>query len=230
LSCKRAGEPLAGLFASDAKDIVSGEYPVLTGRHVRLEPLERRHIPGLVAAAGQDLALYQWSAVPQGLPAMAQYVDTALAWHAARTALAFATVRLADGAVIGSSRFFDIERWAWPAGHAGAARGGPDGCEIGYTWLSATAIRTAANTEAKLLMLSHAFEVWGVQRVCFHTDARNERSRAALTRLGATFEGILRAHRLAADLKPRDSARFSIIAAEWPQLKRGLTGKLKPAA
>jgi N-acetyltransferase len=209
---------------------VSAEYPVLTGKHVRLEPLERRHIPGLVAAAGQDLALYQWSAVPQGMPAMAQYVDTALAWHEAGSALAFATVRVADGAVIGSSRFFDIERWPWPAGHPGAGRGGPDGCEIGYTWLTATAIRTAANSEAKLLMLSHAFEVWGVQRVCFHTDARNERSRAALTRLGATFEGILRAHRLAADLKPRDSARFSIIAAEWPQLKRGLQEKLKPAA
>jgi RimJ/RimL family protein N-acetyltransferase len=209
---------------------VSAEYPVLTGKHVRLEPLERRHIPGLVAAAGQDLALYQWSAVPQGMPAMAQYVDTALAWHEAGSARAFATVRVADGAVIGSSRFFDIERWPWPAGHPGASRGGPDGCEIGYTWLNATAIRTAANTEAKLLMLSHAFEVWGVHRVCFHTDARNERSRAALTRLGATFEGILRAHRLAADLKPRDSARYSIIAAEWPQVKAQLAARLKAGA
>jgi len=208
---------------------VSPDYPVLSGSHVRLEPLEMSHVPGLVAAAGQDPALYEWSAVPQGVPAMAQYVDTAVAWHAAGSALAFATVRIADGAVIGSSRFFDIERWPWPAGHPGAGRGGPDGCEIGYTWLTATAIRTAANTEAKLLMLTHAFEVWGVQRVCFHTDARNERSCAALTRLGATFEGILRAHRLAADLKPRDSARFSIIAAEWPRLKRGLNEKLKPA-
>ena len=208
---------------------MSPDYPVLSGSHVRLEPLQMSHVPGLVAAAGQDPARYEWSAVPQGVPAMAQYVDTALAWHEAGSALAFATVRIADGAVIGSSRFFDIERWPWPAGHPGAGRGGPDGCEIGYTWLTATAIRTAANTEAKLLMLTHAFEVWGVQRVCFHTDARNERSRAALTRLGATFEGILRAHRLAADLKPRDSARFSIIAAEWPRLKRGLNEKLKPA-
>lgn len=206
------------------------EYPVLTGNHVRLEPLERRHIPGLIAAAGQDLAPYQWSAVPQGMTEMAQYVDTALARREEGTALAFATLRLADGVVIGSSRFFDIERWPWPAGHPGGKRGGPDGCEIGYTWLNATAIRTAANTEAKLLMLARAFEVWGVRRVCFHTDARNQRSRAALTRIGAKFEGILRAHRLATDLKPRDSARFSIIAAEWPQLKRGLSEKLKPAA
>jgi N-acetyltransferase len=209
---------------------VTPEYPVLTGSHVRLEPLERRHIPGLIAAAGQDLALYQWSAVPQGMSEMAQYVDTALAGREAGTALAFATLRLADGVVIGSSRFFDIERWPWPAGHPGGQRGGPDGCEIGYTWLTAAAMRTAANSEAKLLMLAHAFEAWGVQRVCFHTDARNERSRAALTRIGAQFEGILRAHRLAADLKPRDSARYSIIAAEWPQLKRRLSEKLKPAA
>lgn len=209
---------------------MSSEYPVLAGRHVRLEPLERGHIPGLVAAAGEDLALYQWSAVPQGLAAMTQYVDTALAWREAGTALAFATVRAADGVVIGSSRFFDIECWPWPAGHPGGERGGPDGCEIGYTWLNATAIRTAANTEAKLLMLAHAFEVWGVQRVCFHTDARNERSRAALARIGAQFEGILRAHRLATDLKPRDSARFSIIAAGWPQVKAQLAARLNAGA
>jgi RimJ/RimL family protein N-acetyltransferase len=205
---------------------VTSEYPVLTGRHVRLEPLERHHIPGLIAAAAQDLAPYQWSAVPQGSPEMTQYVDTALAWREAGSALAFATVRIADGVAIGSSRFFLIERWPWPAGHPGGVRAGPDGCEIGYTWLGAAAIRTAANTEAKLLMLTHAFETWGLHRVCFHTDARNERSRAALARIGAQFEGILRAHRLATDFKPRDSARFSIIAAEWPQVKRGLRARL----
>jgi len=153
---------------------------------------------------------------------MAQYVDTALAAREAGTALPFATVRRADGAVIGATRFFLIERWPWPAGHPGTRRAGPDGCEIGYTWLSASAVRTAANTEAKLLMLSHAFETWRVHRVCFHTDARNERSRDALARIGAQFEGLLRAHRLASDLKPRDSARFSIVAAEWPQVKQRL--------
>jgi RimJ/RimL family protein N-acetyltransferase len=205
------------------------EYPVLGGTHVRLEPLARHHIPGLVAAAGRDLTAYEWSAVPQGSAEMTQYVNTALAWREQGTALAFATVRTADGVVIGSSRFFLIERWPWPAGQPGGERGGPDGCEIGYTWLTAAAIRTAANTEAKLLMLSHAFDTWGVQRVCFHTDARNERSRAALIRIGATFEGILRAHRLATDLKPRDSARFSIIAAEWPQVQRTLREKLAKA-
>jgi RimJ/RimL family protein N-acetyltransferase len=205
---------------------MTSECPVLIGAHVRLEPLERRHVPGLVAAAGQERALYQWSAVPQG-EAMTQYVQTALTWREQGSALAFATVRVADGVVIGSSRLFDIERWPWPAG---SKRGGPDCCEIGYTWLSPSAIRTAANTEAKLLMLTYAFETWGVHRVCFHTDARNERSRAALARIGARFEGILRAHRLATDLQPRDSARFSIIAAEWPEVKRGLQERLARAA
>lgn len=199
---------------------------VLSGSHVRLEPLSRAHIPGLVAAAREDPALYQWSAIPQGVAEMAQYVDVAIAWREAGTALPFATVRVADDTVIGSTRFFLIERWAWPAGHPGARRGGADGCEIGYTWLSAAAVRTPANTEAKLLMLTHAFETWGVHRVCFHTDVRNERSRNALTRLGATFEGVLRAHRLASDLTPRDSARFSIIAAEWPRLKQRVQGML----
>jgi RimJ/RimL family protein N-acetyltransferase len=205
---------------------VNSRQPVLQGTHVRLEPLERTHIPGLVAAAGRDLALYQWSAVPQGTAEMARYVESALAGREAGTALPFATVRIADGAVIGSSRFFDIERWSWPPGHTGAARSGPDGCEIGYTWLAASAMRTAANTEAKLLMLTHAFEEWEVRRVCFHTDVRNERSRAALTRIGARFEGVLRAHRLASDLTARDSARFSIVAAEWAGVKQRLRERL----
>jgi N-acetyltransferase len=199
---------------------------ILSGTHVRLEPLSRSHIPGLVAAARQDPTLYQWSDIPQGVAEMAHYVDVAIAWREAGTALPFATVRVADDSVIGSTRFFLIERWAWPAGHPGARRSGADGCEIGYTWLSAAAVRSAANSEAKLLMLTHAFDTWGVHRVCFHTDVRNERSRNALTRIGAKFEGVLRAHRLASDLKPRDSARFSIVAAEWPQARQRLQGLL----
>ncbi|HEY6824803.1 MAG TPA: GNAT family protein [Steroidobacteraceae bacterium] len=199
---------------------------VLAGRHVRLEPLAHTHIPGLVAAAREDPELYRWSYIPQGVMEMAQYVDTALSGREAGTALPFATVRTGDDAVMGSTRFFDMERWAWPAGHPDARRGGLDACEIGYTWLSASAVRSAANTESKLLMLGHAFEVWSAHRVCFHTDVRNERSRAALERIGAQFEGVLRAHRLAADLTPRDSARYSIVAAEWPQLKQRLQDRL----
>ena len=208
---------------------MSPTYPVLSGTHVRLEPLERTHIEALTRAAGQDLALYQWSTVPQTLTDMARYVEQALEVRAAGSALPFATVRQADGTVIGSSRFFDLERWPWPAGHPGAGRSGPDGCEIGYTWLAAAAIRSAANTEAKLLMLTHAFEAWDVRRVCFHTDVRNERSRAALERIGAQFEGVLRAHRLAADLTARDSARFSILVAEWPKVKEHLRARLARA-
>jgi RimJ/RimL family protein N-acetyltransferase len=205
---------------------VTVEHPVLTGSHVRLEPLERRHVPALVTAAEEDRRIYQWTSIPGSAAEMEKYVDAALSWRQQGTALAFATVRIADDKVLGSSRFFLMERWAWPADHPRSARTAPDCCEIGYTWLGATALRTAANTEAKLLMLSHAFDTWGVLGVCFHTDARNERSCAALARIGAKFEGILRAHRLATDLTPRDSARFSITAAEWPDVRRGLRARL----
>ena len=139
----------------------------------------------------------------------------------------FATVRLSDDALVGSTRFFDLERWAWPPGHPRHDLETPDVGEIGYTWLSAAAIRTAINTEAKLLMLTHAFETWRMLRVCFHTDARNERSRAALERIGGRFEGILRAHRIAADHIPRDSARFAIVEADWPTVKTRLRGLLQ---
>ena len=195
------------------------EPVVLSGTHVRLEPLERRHVAALLAAAAAGSELFRWTTIPRTQEEMAQYVETARQWQAEGSALAFATVRKADAAVIGSTRFFLIERWAWPNGHE---RRGIDGCEIGYTWLAPQAIRTAANTEAKYLMLRHAFEAWNALRVCFHTDARNERSRAALARIGAQFEGILRAHRLSSDLKPRDSARFSVLDAEWPAVKRRL--------
>jgi RimJ/RimL family protein N-acetyltransferase len=196
---------------------------------VRLEPLERRHIEGLLLAAGTELELYKWTSIPQTRGEMAQYVDTAIRWREEGTALPFATVRAADDTLVGSTRFFLIERWSWPAGHPESRRAGPDGCEIGYTWLSPAAIRTAANSEAKLLMLAHAFDTWGVHRVCFHTDARNERSRNALLGIGAKFEGVLRAHRLASDLKPRDSARYSITAAEWPGVREQLERRLARA-
>jgi RimJ/RimL family protein N-acetyltransferase len=165
--------------------------------------------------------------VPQGADAVARYVDVARSLHAAGTALPFATVRVSDNAVTGSTRFFDFESWHWPAGHERHGRATPDVCEIGYTWLTKSAIRTAANTEAKLLMLAHAFEKWNMLRVCLHTDARNEQSRAAMERIGARFEGILRSHRMASDFTPRDSARYSIVAAEWPEVKRGLEQRLR---
>jgi RimJ/RimL family protein N-acetyltransferase len=205
------------------------ESPILAGKNVRLEPLEPRHIDGLVAASAGDGSLYRWSPVPQSKSDAATYVETAMAWHKAGTALPFATVRVEDGVVIGSTRFFALEQWAWPPGHALHGRTTPDACEIGYTWLSHAAIRTRANTEAKLLMLTYAFETWDVLRVCLHADVRNQRSRDAMTRIGAKFEGILRSHRMAADFIARDSARFSIVAAEWPEVKQRLRGLLEQA-
>jgi RimJ/RimL family protein N-acetyltransferase len=203
-------------------ECMSSKPLVLSGSYVRLEALEHRHVAGLVAAAAGDPSLYRWSPVPQGRQAAEKYIDTALAWQAAGSAVPFAIVRLADDCVIGSTRFWNIECWAWPEGHPSHGRATADACEIGYTWYSPSAIRTAANTESKFLMLGHAFESWKVLRVCFHTDVRNERSRAALARIGAKPEGILRAHRMAADFIPRDSARFSITASEWPTVKQGL--------
>lgn len=202
------------------------ESPVLEGKHVRLEPLQRHHIEPLVSASAGDPALYRWSPVPQGIDAVTRYVESALAARDAGQAVPFATVRVADARVIGSTRLYNFEFWEWPASHALHGRTTPDACEIGYTWLTHSAIRSAANTEAKFLMLKHAFEVWQVLRVCLHTDSRNERSRAAIARIGGKFEGILRSHRMAADFIARDSARFSIIAAEWPAAKENLTGLL----
>ncbi|HEX4312147.1 MAG TPA: GNAT family protein [Acidobacteriaceae bacterium] len=199
----------------------------LIGKHVRLEPLEPRHIEGLsVVASPEAASLYRWTYVPQGIDQTTQYVNTAITWRDAGIAYPFATVRQTDGVIIGSSRYFDVERWAWPAGHERHGRLLPDVCEIGYTWLGHSSIRTAANTEAKLLMLTHAFEEWQVLRVCLHTDERNERSRVAIERIGGKFEGILRSHRLAADHIPRNSARFSIVASEWPEAKQRLTALL----
>ena len=200
---------------------------LLQGRYVRLEPLSLSHADRLVAASAGDSELYQWSPVPQNKAAAIKYIETALAWRDAGTAVPFATIRIEDGAVIGSTRFFDMERWAWPEDHARYGRQNPDACEIGYTWLAGAAIRTAANTEAKLLMLAHAFEVWQVLRVCLHTDARNQRSQAAIERIGGKFEGVLRAHRMASDFTPRDSYRYSIVASEWPEVKARLEHRLQ---
>jgi len=202
--------------------IVKAQDLVLTGRTVRLDPLGLQHVDSLLAAATADSSLYKWSVVPQTRQAMQTYIETAIALREAGTGLPFATVRIEDGAVIGATRFFDMERWSWPAGHQRHGNAHPDVCEIGYTWLTRSAIRTPANTEAKLMMLTHAFESWLMVRVCLHTDVRNERSRAAMERIGCKFEGILRSHRMASDFTPRDSARYSITAAEWPEAKERL--------
>lgn len=196
--------------------------PLLEGQHVRLEPLQRWHAAGLAEASSVDPSLYRWSPIPQGEAEATAYIETVLAERGAGVTAPFVVLRVRDDAIVGSTRLWDLGWWPWPEGHPRHGHDGPDVCEIGFTWLTSSAIGTAANTEMKLLLLTHAFEVWETQSVCFHTDARNERSRAALERIGAQFEGVLRAHRLATDGRPRNSARYSVTAPEWPEVKHHL--------
>jgi RimJ/RimL family protein N-acetyltransferase len=176
-------------------------------------------VPALVAAASESRAAYLYSVVPDGEEAMRAYVKAALAARAAGEHLPFATVRVPDDRVIGTTRFSDVAPWTWPPGSRLQRRGRPDVAEIGHTWLAAGAQRTAANTEAKSLMLHHAFDVWEVHLVRFRTDRRNLRSRTAIERLGARFEGVHRADRPGVDGTVRDSAFYSITAAEWPAVR-----------
>lgn len=205
----------------------------LTGKLIRLEPLRRDHIGALATASAAlapgmtDPEIYSWTVVPQGVAAITRYVETALEWQDAGTAIPFAVVRLQDEAVIGSTRYWNIERWAWQAGSPRQGNPYPDACEIGWTWYSRPAIRSGANREGKFLMLQHAFEVWNVLRICLHTDARNRRSQAAMEGVGFKKEGMLRAHKIAADGTVRDSFRYSMIAAEWPEAKQRLLERMQ---
>jgi RimJ/RimL family protein N-acetyltransferase len=204
---------------------------VLTGRHVRLEPLTLDHAEALVAAAGESRETYALTPVPADLAGARRYIEAALHDQAILAQLPFATFDLARGAVVGSTRFLDLQYWDDPGpgttwripASPGAT---PSVAEIGYSWLAASAQRTYANTEAKLLMLTHAFETWGVRRVSLKTDVRNARSRAAIERLGARLDGVLRAQSPAVDGKIRDAAYYSIIAPEWPGVKAALTARL----
>jgi len=187
---------------------------VLAGRHVRLEPLERRHLPALVAAA-QDPEIFRWFLTPplSDEAEMTKWVEDGLRAQAAGTEVAWATVRVADGRVVGSTRFLDIRR---------ANRG----LEIGNTWLAPEAQRTPVNTEAKFLQLRHAFETLGAWRVQLKTDERNVRSREAIARIGAKFEGILRKYQARHDGYVRNTAMFGITAEDWPAVKTALEAKL----
>jgi RimJ/RimL family protein N-acetyltransferase len=199
----------------------------LEGRFVRLEPLAMAHAPALLAAAAGPRDTYAFTLVPADLTETRAYIETALAEQAAGRSLPFATVDRASGTVVGSTRFLNIEFWPWPAGNVnqrGADR--PDVVEIGATWLAAAAQRTRINTEAKFLMLAHAFDQWRVHRVSLMTDARNQRSRDAIMRLGARFDGVLRAARPASDGAIRDTAAFSILESEWPAIRTRLQARL----
>ena len=202
----------------------------LEGRHVLLEPLSLNHIPDLIRAANQSRETFAFTDVPAGEPAMRRYVETALASRDAGTILPFATIDRETGRIVGSTRFGNIEFWNWPVGNP-HQRGEhlPDVVEIGWTWLALDAQRTGINTEAKLLMLTLAFESWLVHCVSLRTDARNKRSRAAIERLGARLDGVIRAARVAEyDGTIRDSAAYSILDSEWPAVRNQLAERLRP--
>lgn len=193
------------------------EPVTLSGRHVRLEPLAEAHAAALWAAGSSDPALYRYTPYQLASEAdLRQFITAAQRAHTRGEGLAFATVDQASGTPIGSSSYLAAD-----AHHRRV--------EIGGTWLVSARQRSAANTEAKLLMLGHAFEALGCQRVEFKTDRLNERSRQALQRIGAVEEGIFRSHMTMPDGRRRDSVYFSIIADEWPAVRRHLTGLLAGA-
>jgi RimJ/RimL family protein N-acetyltransferase len=191
---------------------------------VRLEPMSADHIGALHEAASADRSTFGLTLVPSTPEQWAAYVDMMLADQARGGSVPFTTFDATTGRVIGSTRFMTIERWKWwDAGNP--QQRSPeyaDALEIGSTWLARTVQRTSVNTHAKLLMLTHAFEVWDVRRVMLKTDARNMRSRNAIERLGAKFDGVLRAHMPAFDGGVRDTAFYSILATEWPTVKAAL--------
>jgi N-acetyltransferase len=195
--------------------LLSPRKVTLSGHGVRLEPLDaERHRAGL-AAAVDDGELWSLPVTrvprPEGLDA---YIAAAEAGFAAGRELAFATVDAATGTVAGSTRFTSIE-----AAHRRV--------EIGFTFLAASYQGTRVNAEAKLLMLEHAFDTWGVNRVELLTDVLNERSRVAIVRIGARQEGVLRSHMLMPDGRVRDSALYSITRPEWPGVQAVLADRLR---
>lgn len=199
----------------------------LQGSYVRLVPLSLEHVPALVAAAFEDRSNYQWTWVPDSEASMGAYVQEALALSAEKRAVPFVTTVAETGQVIGSTRFANFEYLQWPR-ESPHYRGDavPDGVEIGWTWLAASAQRTKANTEAKWLMLNHAFQQWGTRVVRLNTDRRNVRSRAAIERIGATLDGVVRVNRIATDGTIRDSAAYSIVESEWPAAEAALRDRL----
>ncbi len=189
------------------------EPVTLEGRFIRLEPLTLAHHAGL-CAVGLEEELWRWIPQPVRTPEeMLRYIQAALDAQASGTALPFATVEKATGRAIGSTRFAALERT-----HRRV--------EIGWTWLGRAWQRTAANTEAKYLMLRHAFETWGCIRVELKTDSLNTRSRAAILRLGAKEEGTFRNHMVTASGRIRHTVYFSIIDADWPAVKAALQREL----
>lgn len=189
------------------------EPVTLTGRHVRLEPLQRTHAAALLPTIDEEV--WQWlpNDMPRSVADVEVMLDDLLRLQAQGVDLPFVIIDVATDAVIGSTRLLDL---SVKYRHA----------EIGGTWLARTHWRSAANTEAKFLLLSHAFETWGCIRVQLKTDLRNERSQAAIARLGAVREGVLRKAVIVKGDYHRSSVYFSVIDDEWPDVKRNLEEKL----
>jgi N-acetyltransferase len=189
------------------------EPVVLEGRQVRLEPLTMEHTSGLTEV-GLDGDLWKWIPIPVRTPEeMRAYVQTALNEQANGSALPFALIEKSTGRTIGSTRYGNIER----THHR---------LEIGWTWVAREWQRTAINTEAKYLLLRHAFETFKCMRVELKTDSLNARSRAAILRIGAREEGTFRNHMLTASGRIRHTVYFSIIDSEWPDVKAALETRL----
>jgi RimJ/RimL family protein N-acetyltransferase len=187
----------------------------LEGRHVRLEPLTLAHAPDLLAALAEDPSIWQWLPIePPLMPAeMEAFVASAIAIQADGMTIPFAQVSRAEGRAVGSTRYLSISRKDL-------------GLEIGWTWIGRRWQRTAINTEAKYLLLRHAFEGLGAARVQLKTDARNLQSQAAIERLGAVREGVLRKYQLTRNGFIRDTVMYSIVAAEWPAVKARLEPRM----
>jgi RimJ/RimL family protein N-acetyltransferase len=190
------------------------EPVTLEGRHIRLEPLALAHHAGL-CEVGLDDSIWRWNPrAPMRTPDdMRRYIESALLQQAKGASLPFATIERASGRAVGSTRFAEID--------VDNRR-----VEIGYTWIAPPWQRTPVNTEAKYLMIRHAFETWGCIRVELKTDSLNERSRNAILRIGAKQEGILRNHMLTHSGRLRHSVYFSIIESEWPAVKASIEAKL----
>lgn len=196
-------------FSAAPTEKGSDPFLELGGRQVRLVPLSLEHVPGL-AAAGADPSIWRWYSVNAGTPeAMRAFVEDALDQRRKGTGVPFAVTEAATGAVVGSTRFGNIERK-----HRRA--------EIGWTFLTPRCQRTGINTEMKYLMLRHAFEAWNLMRVEFKTDSLNDKSRNALERIGATEEGTLRNHMVTWSGRIRHSVYYSITDGDWPRVKSHL--------
>lgn len=208
--------------------IVPFDPVVLEGVHVLLEPLGTQHRDSMMKAVSEPRDSFALTWVPEATESSIEaYLGEAERQHADGLGLTFATVRKSDGVLVGSTRFMNAEYWSKPGAQPDSPQP-PDALEIGSTWLAASAQRTGVNTEAKILMLDHAFNTLGVARVTFKTDARNQRSRANIERVGATFEGILRSHMPASDGGIRDSAMYSMLASEWLGARSRLVARLRP--